>query len=106
MEKVNGCVRSTAARTLENLSGILRSKYKRIELVKRPTVENSVEDLKASHQNTNDTTMSGMPTATASVCSDDAVPRSAGPINNKLGRPHVVKDGTTAVAMIEDAIVE
>jgi hypothetical protein len=52
-----------------------------------------------------DTTMRGMPTATANVCSVDAVPRRTGPINNRLGRPHVVKEGTTAVAMIEEAIV-
>jgi len=49
--------------------------------------------------------MSGTPTATANVCSDVAVPLSTGPINNRLGRPHVVNEGTTAVAMIEDAIV-
>ena len=68
-------------------------------------VENSVEDLKAHHQNTNDTPTSGTPTAKANVCSGDAVPRSTGPINNKIGRPHVVNEGTTAVAIIEDAMV-
>ena len=72
--------------------------------MKRPTAENIVEDRRASHQNTVDTTMRGMPTATANVCSRAAVPPSTGPINNRLGRPHVVKEGTTAVAMIEDAI--
>jgi hypothetical protein len=73
--------------------------------VKRPTAENIVEDLKASHQKIIDTTISGMPTATAKVCSDVAVPRSTGAISNALGRPHVVNEGTTAVAIIEDAIV-
>jgi hypothetical protein len=74
IEKANGCVRSTTARALENRRGILRSKYERTEPVKRPTVENSVEDLKASHQNMIDTMMSGTPTATANVCSVVAVP--------------------------------
>ena len=105
MEKASGCVRSTTARAVENRSGILRNKYERNEPVKRPTVEKSVDDLKASHQNTNDAMMSGTPTATANVCTDVAVPRSTGTISKTLGRPHVVNEGTTAVAMIEDAIV-
>jgi hypothetical protein len=105
IEKANGCVRSTTDRALENRSGILRNKYERNEPVKRPTAEKSVDDLKASHQNMNDTTMSGTPTTTANVCSDVAVPRSTGAISKTLGRPHVVNEGTTAVAMTEDAIV-
>ena len=105
IEKASGCVRSTAPRTFGKRAGTFRNRYERTEPVKRPTAENIVEDRRASHQNTIDTAIRGMPTATANVCSRAAVPPSTDPINNRLGRPHVVKDGTTAVAIIEDAIV-
>lgn len=83
-EKANGCVRSTTDRAVGKRSGILRNRKERKEPVKRPTAENIVDDLKASHQKIIDTTISGMPTTTAKVCSDVAVPRSTGAISNEL----------------------
>jgi hypothetical protein len=73
--------------------------------VSRPTHENTVDDLRANTQNKNEIVTMGIPTRTTSVSSNAAVPRMTGKTDNTIGSPHVVNEGTTAVAMIEDAMV-
>jgi hypothetical protein len=70
-----------------------------------PTDENTVEDLSANHQNTKEIRMMGTPNTTASVSSIAAVPPITGTMSNRQGSPQVVNEGTTAVTMIDEAMV-
>ena len=46
----------------------------------------------------------GTPTSTAKACGEVAVPLMTGIVRSTTGKPHVEKEGTTAVAIMDDAI--
>ena len=103
-ENASGCVRSTIARVRINRSEILRSRNVLNHAENLPTSKKSFADRNAIHQKTSENAIIGTPTSTAKACGDVAVPLMTGMARSTTGRPQVEKDGTTAVAMMDDAI--
>ena len=101
-----GCARSMIARVLTKRGETLRVSRSRAHEANLPSSANRNGDRSAAHQKTPEKTMINTPAITANTSVDVAVPTKTGTARTATGKPHVEKDGTTAVATIDVAMVE
>ena len=101
-----GCDRSMIARVLAKRGETLRVITSRAHEANLPNSANRNGDRNAAHQKAPEKTMINIPATTAKISVDVAVPTTTGTARTATGRPHVEKDGTTAVATIDVAMVE